>query len=129
MTAGLDGPPVFSDAATSDIRAAEFTHSRDVDSPVLPDPIGQIPEDEPIGTVTADRAYDTRRCHTATLAREATGIIPIRKNGRPWKDDCPAPRARDEIRRAPVLGDLGQRVIHRVRLTQSHDVGIGLQGV
>ena len=44
------------DAATSDIRAVEFTPSRDGDSPVLPDLLGQVPEDEPLGTVTADGA-------------------------------------------------------------------------
>ena len=27
-------------------------------------------------------------------------IIPIRKNGRPWKEDCPAARARNETLRA-----------------------------
>lgn len=42
--------------ATSDIRAVEFTPSRDGDSPVLPDLLGQIPEGEQIGTVTADGA-------------------------------------------------------------------------
>jgi hypothetical protein len=26
-----------------------------------------------------------RRCHTAIIDRQATAIIPIRKNGRPWK--------------------------------------------
>ncbi len=31
-------------------------HCRAVDSPVLPDLLGQIPEDEDIGTVTADGA-------------------------------------------------------------------------
>ena len=41
------------DTATSDIRAVEFTPSREGDSPVLPDLLGQIPEDEDIGTVTA----------------------------------------------------------------------------
>ena len=46
------------DAATSDIRAVEFTPSRDGDSPVLPDLLGQFPEDEDIGTVIADGAYD-----------------------------------------------------------------------
>jgi hypothetical protein len=46
------------DTATSDIRAVEFTPSREGDSPVLPDLLGQIPEDEDIGTVTADGAYD-----------------------------------------------------------------------
>jgi hypothetical protein len=72
------------DTATSDIRAVEFTSSSDGDSPVLQDLLDQIPEDEVIGTVTADGAYDTRRCHTAIIYREATAIVPIRKNGRPW---------------------------------------------
>ena len=44
------------DTATSDIRAVEFTPSREGDSPVLPELLGQIPTDEPIGTVTADGA-------------------------------------------------------------------------
>jgi IS5 family transposase len=88
------------DTATSDIRAVEFTPSRDGDSPVLPDLLDEIPDDEPIGTVTADGAYDTRRCHTAIIERQATAIIPIRRNGRPWKEDGPAAVPRNEILRA-----------------------------
>ena len=88
------------DTATSDIRAVEFTPGRDGDSPVLPDMLDQIPEDEEIGTVTADGAYDTRRCHSAILARGAVPIIPIRKNGRLWREDCPAAIARNETLRA-----------------------------
>ncbi|WP_343504176.1 IS5 family transposase [Alloyangia pacifica] len=88
------------DPATSDIRAVEFTPSRDGDSPVLPELLDQVPQDEPIGTVTADGAYDTRRCHTAVLERDAVPIIPIRKNGRPWKDDGPAAKVRNETLRA-----------------------------
>ena len=88
------------DTATSDIRAVEFTPSSDGDSPVLPELLDQIPEGEEIGTVTADGAYDTRRCHTAIIDRQATAIIPIRKNGRPWKEDCPAAIARNETLRA-----------------------------
>ncbi|AWI86865.1 IS5/IS1182 family transposase (plasmid) [Alloyangia pacifica] len=88
------------DTATSDIRAVEFTPSREGDSPVLPDLLDQIPDDEDIGTVTADGAYDTRRCHSAIIAHGGTAIIPIRKNGRPWKGDCPASRARNETLRA-----------------------------
>lgn len=61
------------EAATEDIQAVEVTRSREGDSPVLPDLLDQIPRDEPIGTVAADGAFDTRRCHAA--------IIPIRKNG------------------------------------------------
>lgn len=88
------------DTATSDIRALEFTPSSDGDSPILPELLGQIPEDEQIGTVTADGAYDTRRCHTAITQRGAIPIIPIRKNGRAWKEDCPAAKARNETLRA-----------------------------
>jgi hypothetical protein len=88
------------DTATSDIRAVEFTSSGDGDSPVLPDLLDQIPAGGDIGTVTADGAYDTRRCHTAIIDRQATAIIPIRKNGRPWKEDCPAAIARNETLRA-----------------------------
>jgi hypothetical protein len=88
------------DTATSDIRAVEFTSSSDGDSPILPELLGQIPEGEEFGTVTADGAYDTRRCHSAIIARDAVPIIPIRKNGRAWKEDCPAARARNETLRA-----------------------------
>lgn len=88
------------DPATSDIRAVEFTPSCDGDSPVLPDLLGQIPAGEQIGTVTADGAYDTRRCHKAIIERDAVPIIPIRKNGHLWKEDCPAARARNDTLRA-----------------------------
>ena len=87
------------DTATSDIRAVEFTSSREGDSPTLPALLDQIPEGEQIGSVTADGAYDTRRCHTAILEHEATAIIPIRKNGRLWREDCPAAVARNAILR------------------------------
>ncbi|GHC41842.1 hypothetical protein GCM10007291_49670 [Gemmobacter nanjingensis] len=80
------------DTATGDICAVEFTSSDKGDSPVLPDLLDQIPPNETIGTVTGDGAFDMRRCHTA--------IIPIRKNGRRWREDCPAAKARNEIRRA-----------------------------
>ena len=47
-----------------------------------------------------DGAHDTRRCHTAIADHQATAIIPIRKSGRPWKEDCPAAIARNETLRA-----------------------------
>ena len=37
---------------------------------------------------------------TTPLTNTATPIIPIRKNGRPWKEDCPAASARNETLRA-----------------------------
>ena len=88
------------DTATGDIRAVEFTSSQTGDSPVLPGLLAQIPAEQPIGTVTADGAYDTRTCHAAIAGRGGTAVIPIRKNGRPWKEDCPAARSRNEILRA-----------------------------
>lgn len=88
------------DTATGDIRAVEFTSSREGDSPVLPDLLDQIPPDQEIGSVTGDGAFDTRRCHTAILERGGTAIIPIRKSGRLWKEDCPAAMARNDILRA-----------------------------
>jgi len=60
----------------------------------------RFPDDEQIGTVTADGACDTRRCHTAIIDRQANTIIPIRENGRPWKENCPAAIARNETLRA-----------------------------
>ena len=53
-----------------------------------------------IGTVTADGAYDTHPCHAAIARRGGTAIILIRKNGRPWEEDCPAAQARNENLRA-----------------------------
>jgi len=84
------------DPVTSDIRAVEFTPNPSGDSPVLPAQFTQIPDYEQDGAVTADGAYGTRRCHTAIIDRQATSIIPIRNNGRPWKDDCPAAWVRNE---------------------------------
>lgn len=88
------------DTETGDMRAVEFTSSRQGDSPLPPELLAQIPEGEEIVTVTADGAYDTRRCHTAIIERGADAVKPIRRNGRAWKEDCPAAVARNEILRA-----------------------------
>ena len=80
----------------------------------MPDRLDQIPEDEQIGTVTADGARDARRGRTAIIDRKATAFgpslepvaerpsLPIRKNGRPWTEDCPAAKARNETLRATI---------------------------
>lgn len=88
------------DTATSDIRVVEFNPNSDGDSPILPELLNQIPQSKEIGTVTADGAYDTRRCQAAIIDLQATPIIPIRKIGRPWKEDCPAAITRNETLRA-----------------------------
>lgn len=88
------------DTATSNFRAVEFTPSRDSDRPILPNLLDQIGADEQIGSVTADSAYDTHRCSSAILARDAVLIIPIRENGRSWKKNCSATCVRNETLRA-----------------------------
>ena len=114
------------DTATSDIRAVGFTPGSDDDSPVPPELLGQIPGGEEIGTVTApsrqiasqspagqwtvpatpaaatppSAARQGMFTCTGGIDRQATAIIPIRRNGRPWKEDCPAARARNETLRA-----------------------------
>ena len=60
----------------------------------------QVPPDEPVETVTADGAYDTRRCHSAIIERGVDAFIPIRRNGRTWKENGPAANARNELLRA-----------------------------
>lgn len=77
-----------------------FTSSDKGDSPVLPHMLDQIPPDEQIGTMTGDGAFDTRRRHTAILERGGPAVIPIRKNGRRWRENCPAGKARNEILKA-----------------------------
>ena len=75
------------DEETLEIRAAEVT-TRDVgDAPMLPELLDQIPPDQEIASVTADGAFDTRKCHDAIAARGAAAIIPPRRNAKPWKAD------------------------------------------
>jgi hypothetical protein len=51
------------DEQTLEIRAAEFTTSDVGDAPTLPELLDQIPPDQEIASVTADGAFDTRKCH------------------------------------------------------------------
>ncbi len=88
------------DADSLEVRAIEVTGSRVGDAPMLSKLLEQIPPEEPIGTVTADGACDTRACHAAIAARDATAVIPTRRNGRPWKETTPGAQARNEILRA-----------------------------
>ncbi len=88
------------DTTSGDICTVEFTSSDKGDSPTLPHLLEDIPPEIKLGTVTVDGAYDTRRCHAAILERGGTAVIPIRRNGRRWKEDCRAAVARNEILRA-----------------------------
>jgi hypothetical protein len=88
------------DAETLDIRALEVTTNSIGDAPVLPDLLAQIPLGELISSVGGDGAYDTKKCHAAIATRGADAIIPVRRNGRPWKEDGPGTVARNEALRA-----------------------------
>jgi len=84
------------DEQTLEIRAAEFTTGDVGDAPMLPELLDQIPPDQEIASVTADGAFDTRKCHDAIAARGAAAIIPPRRNAKPWKPDTAGAIARNE---------------------------------
>ena len=84
------------DEETLEIRAVEVTSSGIGDPPMLPILLDQITPDQKIGSVTADGAYDTRKCHDAIAARNARAVIPPRKNAKLWKPDTLGARARNE---------------------------------
>ena len=88
------------DAETLEIRAIEVTSNREGDAQVLPDLLNQIPRDEQIESVSGDGAYDTKKVHSAAADRGAEVIIPVRKNGKPWKENTSGAQARNETLRA-----------------------------
>ncbi len=63
---------------------------------MLPELLNQIPPDQDIGSVTADGAYDTRKCHEAIATRGASAVIPPRKNAKPCKPTSAGAIARNE---------------------------------
>ena len=72
---------------------------------MLPDLPGRIPPGQEIATVTADGAFDTRKCHGAIAARGAAANIPPRKNAKPRTPDTPGAIARNDIlRRSKRVG-------------------------
>jgi len=84
------------DEETLEVRAVEVTGSNIGDAPMLPELLTQIPSDQDIGSVTADGAYDTRKCHEAIAARRAHAVIPPRKNAKPWKPTSAGAIARND---------------------------------
>ena len=101
------------DEETLEVRAVEVTSSDVGDAPMLPELLSQIPPDQEIASVTADGAYDTRKCHDAIhfpatvclqtvrgAERGAAAVIPPRKNAKPWKAVTAGAVARNEALRA-----------------------------
>ncbi|ASP18948.1 transposase DDE domain protein [Antarctobacter heliothermus] len=99
------------DEETLEVRAVGITGSHISDAPVLPDLLRQIPMGEKIGSVVADGACDTRKCHDAIADRGAHAVIPPRKNAKPRKTAGAV--ARNEALRAAK--DLGRALCRRWR--------------
>ena len=82
---------------------AEFTTSDLGDAPMLPELLAelldQIPPEQEIASLTADGAFDTRKCYDAIAARGAAAIIPPRTNAKPWKPDTAGAVAHNKILR------------------------------
>lgn len=51
---------------------------------MLPELLSQIASDQDIGSVAADGAYNTRRCHVAIASRDFHALFPPRKNAKYW---------------------------------------------
>lgn len=96
------------DASTLEIRAIEVTDNSVGDAPMLPQLLGQIPSHEPIASVSADGAYDTKACHAAIVERGAQAVIPPRKNAQAWKATLNGALARNEALKA--CRRLGRRI-------------------
>ncbi len=74
-----------------EIRAAEFTTGDVGDAPMLPELLDQIPPEQEIATVTADGAFDTRKCHDAIAARGTAALaIVLEPMAHQWL--APAPQ-------------------------------------
>lgn len=105
------------DEETLKVRAVEVTTSNIGDAPMLPELLDQIPPGQNIGSVTADGAYDTRKCHEAIAARNAHAVIPPRKNTKPWKPTSAGASARNEAGNAQrYLGRTLWREMHCMKL-------------
>ena len=73
------------DAQTLESRAIEVTDNSVGDAPMLLELMAQIPAAEPVASVSADGAYDTRACHEAIAQRGAAAVIPPCKNAQLWR--------------------------------------------
>ena len=79
------------DTASKQVIACEVTADFVTDDQVLPDLLGQMPQ-EMIATVAADGAYDTRDCHDHIAALHAKALIPPRENAVEWEEGHPRTR-------------------------------------
>jgi hypothetical protein len=85
---------IYSIKSRSISRSADQQISRSADQQI------SRSADQQIGSVTADGAYDTRRCHNAIADRGAPAVIPPRRNAQPWKPTAAGAVARNDALRA-----------------------------
>jgi hypothetical protein len=71
------------DEATGEIVAAVASEAGVTDDDVVPDLVEQV--DRPIQQVSADGAYDKRKCYEAWEATGATVTIPPRRDAKIWQ--------------------------------------------
>jgi hypothetical protein len=88
------------DEQTLEVHAIEVTSSDIGDAPMLPELLDQIALHHDVASVTADGAYDTRKCHEAIADRGAAAVIPPWRNAKPWKETAAGAAARNEALRA-----------------------------
>lgn len=79
------------DERTLEVCAVEVTSSNVGDAPMLPELLDQIPKDREIASVTADGAYDTRKCHDAIAGRRADAVTPTLSAPGPATISCAPP--------------------------------------
>jgi hypothetical protein len=81
--------PLAVGETTLEVRASEVGGVGD--APMLPAPLGPIPEGRPIASVTADGACVARGCRCAIASRsaDADAVIPHRRNAGPRRKDSP----------------------------------------
>jgi hypothetical protein len=106
------------DEETLEVRAVEITGSHIGDAPILPDLLSQIPAGAEIGSVTAEGAYDTRKCHDAIADRGAMPSYgnppPQEREGRAiWRNWSGNHRRSRVETKMHCLKLLGQRLMAR----------------
>ena len=92
--------PLAVDEATGESVAAVASEAGVSEDDALPDLLAQVPGESE--QVSADGAYDKRRCYEASEQRRAKAVIPPRRDAKIWQHGhCAAPpRQRNEHRRA-----------------------------
>jgi len=93
---------------TGDILVSEVTGNNTSDGEVLPRLLDQLPPEMNISQLSADGAYDTRKCYETLHAREVPNIaIPPQKNAKIWEhgNKTGEPHPRDvNLRRIRKIG-------------------------